>query len=115
MRTLKTVTPYAIPVALLMLSIAFAAPAANAERPGYTSFEVRFAYDPSDSAREIYQDLNHKAYRVCNNSSSTRSIRYNIHAKECKAEVVDKVVQAIGRTDLAALHYRDRMTVVAAK
>ncbi len=115
MKTLKYVTPYAIPVALLMMSAAFAAPVANAERPGYSSFEVRFAYDPTDSATRIYKDLNRTAHRACHDTGGMKSIRYAIHTKECKADVMEKVVEAIGRTDIAALHYGERMAVIAAR
>jgi hypothetical protein len=115
MKTLKNITPYAIPVALLMMSVAFAAPAANAERPGYSSFEVRFAYDPGDSAPRIYKDLNRTAHHACHNTGGTNSIRFNVLSKKCKADVVEKVVKAIGRTDVAALHYGERMAVIASK
>lgn len=115
MKTLKTLSPYAIPVALLLMSVAFA-PAANAEqRTGYETIKVRFAYDPSDNATRIYKDLNRIARKACHNSGGTNSIRFNTHEKACKAEVVDKVVTAIGRTDLAALHYGERMTLIASK
>ena len=43
MTTLKTLSPYAIPVALLMMSVAFGAPAAHAERPGFRTFQVAIA------------------------------------------------------------------------
>jgi UrcA family protein len=116
MTTLKNITPYAIPVALLMMSVAFGAPAAHAERPGYETVKVRFAYDPTDSATRIYKDLNRVAHKACHNAGGTNSIRFNIHDKECKAEVVENAVQAIGRTDIAALHYGERtMTLLASR
>ncbi|HEX5006666.1 MAG TPA: UrcA family protein [Hyphomonadaceae bacterium] len=115
MKTLKTLTPYAIPVALLMMSVAFAAPAANAERPGYQTFQVRFAYDPTDSAPKIYKELRQTAHRACHSSGGTNSIRFNVYAKHCKADVMDKAVKAIGRTDLAALHYGERLAVIASR
>jgi UrcA family protein len=115
MTTLKTLTPYAIPVALLMMSVAFAAPAAHAERPGYETFQVRFAYDPSDSATKIYKDLNRVAFKACHNPGATNSIRFNLRDKECKAEVVENAVKAIGRTDIAALHYGERMALIASR
>lgn len=115
MKTLKNFTPYAIPIALLMLSVAFAAPAANAERPGYKTFQVRFVYDPTDSAPKIYKELNRTAHRACHNTGGTNSVRFNVQAKKCKAEVVDNAVKAMGRTDIAALHYGERMAVIASK
>jgi UrcA family protein len=115
MKTLKTLTPYAIPVALLMMSVAFAAPAANAEQPGYKSFQVRFVYDPTDSAPKIYKDLNRTAHRACHNPGGVNSIRFNVQARECKADIVEKAVKAIGRTDIAALHYGERMAVIASR
>jgi UrcA family protein len=116
MKTLKTITPYAIPVALLLMSVAFAAPAAHAEqRTGHETIKVRFAYDPSDNATTIYKDLNRIARKACHNTGGTNSIRFNTHEKACKAEVVDKVVTAIGRTDLAAVHYGERMTLIASR
>ena len=115
MKTLKIITPYAIPVALLMMSVAFAAPVANAERPGYETFQVRFVYDPSDSAQEIYSGLNRTAHKACHNPGGVNSIRFNVQNKACKAEIMEKVVKAIGRTDIAALHYGARMAVIASK
>ena len=115
MKTLKTLTPYAIPVALLMMSVAFATPAANAERPGYEAFQVRFAYDPTDSAPKIYKELNRTAHKACHNAGGTNSIRFNVHEKKCKADVVDQAVKAMGRTDIAALHYGERMAVIASR
>jgi UrcA family protein len=115
MKTLKNVTPYAIPVALLMLSVAFAAPTANAERPGYQTFQVRFVYDPSDSAPKIYKELNRTAHRACHNPGGTNSIRFNVMAKECKADVVEKVVTVIDRADVTALHYGEPQVIIASR
>jgi UrcA family protein len=115
MKTLKTLTPYAIPVALLMMSVAFAAPAANAERPGYEAFKVRFVYDPADSAPKIYKDLNRTARKACHNAGGTNSIRFNVQANECKAEVVEKVVTAIDRADITALHYGQPRVIIASR
>ena len=115
MKTLKNLSPYAIPVALLMMSVAFASPAAHAERPGHQTFQVRFVYDPSDSAPKIYKELNRTAHRACHNPGGTNSIRFNVLAKQCKADVMEKAVKAIGRTDIAALHYGERMAVIASR
>jgi UrcA family protein len=114
MKTLKNLTPYAIPVALLMLSVAFAAPA-NAERPGYETFQVRFVYDPTDSAPKIYKELNRTAHKACHNAGGTNSIRFNVLAKECKGDVVEKVVTAIDRADLTALHYGQPRVIIASR
>jgi UrcA family protein len=114
MKTLKTITPYAIPIALLMTSVAIATPPAHAERPGYKTFQVRFVFDPTDSAQEIYSDLNRTAQRACGNVGA-KSIRLHYHVKVCKADVMDQAVQAIGRTDIAALHYGERMSRIASK
>ena len=115
MKTLKSLTPYAIPVALLMMSVAFAAPAAHAEQPGYKSFQVRFVYDPSDSAPKIYKELGRTAHRACHNPGGTNSIRFNVQAKECKADVVEKVVTAIDRADITALHYGQPRVIIASR
>ena len=113
MKTLKTITPYAIPVALLMMSVALATPAAHAERPGYETFQVRFAYDPTDAAPQIYKSLNRTAHKAC--TSGATSVRFNVLDKKCKADVVDKVVTAIDRADLTALHYGQPRVIVASK
>ena len=115
MKTLKKLTPYAIPVALLMMSVAFAAPAANAERPGYQTFQVRFVYDPTDSAPKIYKELNHTAHRACHNPGGTNSIRFNTFEKKCKTDVVEKVVTAIDRADITALHYGEPRVIIASR
>jgi UrcA family protein len=103
------------PVALLLMSVAFAAPAAHAEQPGYKSFQVRFAYDPSDNAPKIYKELGRTAHRACHNPGGTNSIRFNVQAKECRADVVDKVVTAIDRADITALHYGQPRVIIASR
>lgn len=109
---MKTITtPYAIPVALLLASILLAAPAAQADS-SIKTFEVRFEYDRTSGAEKIYTDLKRTAFKACNKIGA-RSLRMHQQTKVCAAGVVDKGVKAIGRTDIAALHYGRGMTQIA--
>jgi UrcA family protein len=113
MKALKTA--YAIPFALLMLSVALGAPNANAERNReYKTFQVRFVFNPADSAAKIYSELDHTAQKACARTGPT-SARMQILTRACKADVLDQAVKSIGRTDIAALHYSDRMSVIASR
>lgn len=107
-----TTTPYAVPVALLAASLFFAAPAAQADA-GTKTFEVRFAYNTANGAEEIYTDLQRTAYRACDRNGTKSPLRMQKLVKICAADVVDKGVQAIGRTDIAALHYGQSMAQIA--
>jgi UrcA family protein len=110
---MKTITtPYAMPVALLAASLFLAAPAAQAE-PAVKTFEVRFEYNRTSGAEKIYTDLKRTAYNACNRHGSQSPLRMQKLVKICAADVVDKGVQAIGRTDLAALHYGQAMVQIA--
>lgn len=101
---MKTITtPFAVPVAILAASLFLAAPTAQAE-PKTRTFEVRFAYNPASGAEKIYTDLKRTAFKACN-SVGKQSLRAHQHVKTCANGVVDKGVKAIGRTDIAALHY----------
>ena len=113
---MKTLTsPYAIPFALLMLSAALGAPPANAEgNREYTTFQVRFAFNPADSAGKIYSELDHSAQKACAHNGPN-SARAQTLTTACKADVLDQAVKAIGRTDIAALHYSERMSVIASR
>ena len=110
MKTLTT--PYAMPVALLAASLFLAAPAAQAE-PSIKTFEVRFEYNRTSGAEKIYTDLKRTAYNACDRAGLRSSLRMQKQVKICAADVVNKAVQAIGRTDLAALHYGQAVVQVA--
>lgn len=110
---MKTITtPYAIPVAMLAASLFLAAPSAQAE-PTTKTFEVRFEYNPASDAATIYTDLHRTAKRACSMVGSRSSLRMHKYATLCAAGVVDEGVKAIGRTDIAALHYGRTLTQVA--
>ncbi len=109
MKTIRT--PYAIPVAMLLASALLAGPTAQAE-PSARTFEVRFSYNHDDGADRIYANLQRTARKACNNIGM-RSLRMHQQARVCAAGVVENGVNAIGRTDLAALHYGRRMTQIA--
>jgi UrcA family protein len=110
---MKTTTaPFAIPIAMLAASLFLAAPTAQAE-PAVKTFEVRFAYNPASGADKIYTDLKRTAQRACDRYGPRSPLRMQKLVKTCAADVVDKGVQAIGRTDLAALHYGLPMAQIA--
>src|SRR5262245_38414790 len=66
MKTPRAITsPFTVPVALLMMSLALSAPTAHADSPvGLKTFQVRFVFNPADSAQKIYADLDRVARRA---------------------------------------------------
>jgi hypothetical protein len=98
-------------VALLLLAGAFLAPhTASAENARasylngqYREIRVAFAYYKTDPATEIYSDFKRTASRACKqNSLQPLSLRRMETA--CAAELMDKVVEKLGRADVAAVH-----------
>lgn len=95
---------YAAPLALLMLSATFAAPKANAEpQTAARTFEVKFRYNPAETAAEIYADLKQTAEHACR-APGQRPVSLRRYDEQCTARLMDKVLQRIGRKDLAAVH-----------
>lgn len=95
---------YAAPLALLMLSVPLSAPKANAEPNGLrTTVTAKFAYNPADSAAEIYADLQRTADRACE-SPGHRPLTRRKADKDCAAGLMDQVLKLIPRQDVAALH-----------
>lgn len=97
---------YAAPLALLMMTIPLAAPKAFAEgenRANASPITARFAYYPSDPATKIYADLSAQAQRVCA-IPGPRPISLRKIDQQCAADLLAKVVERMGRTDVAAVH-----------
>jgi UrcA family protein len=95
-------TPAGFAAALIVASAVFAAPAAFADQP-QKEVNARFAFDPSDPAAKIYDDLNRTARRACE-LTGTRSLSVVKHEQACMAEMVQDGVNKLGRSDVAAVH-----------
>jgi hypothetical protein len=99
-------------VALLLLAGAFVAPhtasAENGARASYLSgqyreIRVEFAYYKTDPAEEIYSDFKRTAKRACT-EDSIRPLSLRRMEAVCSASLMDKVVEKLGRADVAAVH-----------
>lgn len=103
--TTPTLKLYAFPLALLMLSVGAAAPQANAEtRPGEVrAVEARFVYKRNAPAAEIYADFQQTAKAACK-SPLPRSTFARRQDALCARDLLDKVLNHVGRADLAAMH-----------
>jgi hypothetical protein len=97
MKTRTTLT-----AALVLATAALAAPAALADGPRQ-SIQARFAFNPSESAIEIYSDLTRVARRACE-VNGTRSLNMLKHEQACVREMVQDGVTKLGRADVAAVH-----------
>ncbi len=101
-----TLKLYAAPLALLMMTVPLSAPKAFAEeanRMTLSTITARFAYNPADPAAEIYADLAARAARVCA-TPGPRPISLRKFDRQCAADLLEKAVERIGRTDVAAVH-----------
>lgn len=98
---------YAVPLALLMISVGSGAQTAFAEQPlrDYKTVTAKFAYNPEAPASNIYAKLEATAERVCK-TAGPRSLTQRKFDEECAASVVEAAVARIGRTDLATVHSR---------
>jgi hypothetical protein len=97
---------YAAPLALLMMAIPLASPKAYADGDPATALrkvEMRFTYDRSAPAREIYASLSGAVQRACTDPGP-RPIALRRLDKKCAADLLAKAVEKIGRIDIAALH-----------
>lgn len=103
-------TPYAIPVALLMMAVCLAPSSAHAQPPSKT-FEVRFVYNAKAPAAEIYSDLRQTAQKACD-KLYLRSVMKRFANRACEREVVREGVALLGRADIAMLH-KGPITVAA--
>jgi len=92
------------------VAMAFAAPA-HAARPEST-FKAAFSYSENAPAAVTYAGLKEQAHKTCLNES--RDMTYGPLASQvrwmqrCEADLIGKVVDAIGKSDLIALHDKTR-------
>jgi hypothetical protein len=97
---------YAAPLALLMMTVPLAAPKAYADDSNGANLRTvtaAFAYNPAAPASEIYADLEQRARQVCA-TPGPRPISLRKLDKQCAAGLLEKAVERVGRTDVAALH-----------
>lgn len=65
--------------------------------------EVAFKYKPSESASEIYSDLNRQAKRLCKDELGAFA---RLNLRECMKDYVGQIVGKINRVELTAYHNR---------
>ncbi len=96
---------YAVPLALLMISVGSGTQTAFADLPHHTYKTVRakFAYDTGAPAAQIYAKLEATAERACR-TAGPRSLNQRKYDQECANSIVEAAVERINRTDLATIH-----------
>jgi hypothetical protein len=107
-------------VALVLMAGAFLAPQSASADDGvghfsaqYKEMTVRFEYYRADPAQKIYSDFERTAHRACR-YDSVRPISLTRAEKVCQAGLMDKVVDKLGRADVAAVHQNRIPQVVVA-
>jgi UrcA family protein len=101
MKTL-TILATVLAGALLVAAGLSSAPAAYAEQPQAT-IQARFAYNPDDSAQDIYSGLKRTARHACQ-PKGKRPLAAHKDQRTCLKQMLDDGVAKIGRADIAALH-----------
>lgn len=91
--------------ACLLLALAAATPALTASPAGAQSRgrEVKFVYHTMDSPERIYAHLRHTAAEACADHGS-RSLKQSMIEQRCTDELLEAVVNRIGRADIAEIH-----------
>ncbi len=102
MLSTKKTSSVLIAAALLGGLFVGATPAASA-KTAPRMFTVTFAYNTADPAHKIYADLRGVAHRACHDR--TPISHHAVKAlRSCTKEVVEAMLKAMVRTDVAALH-----------
>jgi hypothetical protein len=94
-------TPKALSVAALVAAGIFAAPAARAQ--DLREVAVAFTYNPDDSAKDIYSDLQRTARNACT-FAGVRPLYLKKYEHACEKKVIESGVQRLNRADVAAIH-----------
>jgi hypothetical protein len=94
-------TPKFLPVALVVAAGLFSAPGASADNQ--KTIQARFAYNPADSAQEIYSGLKRTARDACQ-FRGARSLAVQKHEWKCLKQMLDEGVAKMGRADIAVIH-----------
>ena len=102
-RTKKT-SSVLLAAALFGSVFAGAAPSASAKTPP-RMFTVTFSYNTADPAQQIYADLRGVAHRACHDRMVVAYQAVTTLAR-CTNGVVEAMLKAMARTDVAALHGR---------
>jgi len=93
-----------------MICLALAGPAAlagaaNADTAGDT-YRIEFRYNAGQTAVANYRTFERAAKNTCE-TRGRRPIEVMRLERACVTEIMDKVVVAMGRTDLALLHFNE--------
>jgi UrcA family protein len=99
-------------VALLLMAGAFLAPS-NASAQEVRTIKVAFKYYKSDGAPKIYSGFQRTANQACRDDTN-RPLALRRSERVCAADLLNKVVDKLGRADVAALHHEE-MTQVASR
>ena len=93
-------TPKALSVAVLIAAGIFSAPGAQAQE---RLVEVAFTYNPSDSAKDIYSDLQRTARDACR-IRGAKALYLKKREQACEKQVIENGVTKLNRADVAAIH-----------
>ena len=94
---------YAVPLAILMLSAGIAAPKSIAESTSARTVTARFGYKASAPVAQIYADFRATAERACR-APGPRPVSLRRVDAKCTADLLQRVLRRVNRTDLAAIH-----------
>lgn len=83
--------------------VAIALAPRGAADPGQETFSLEFRYDASRPAVENYLAFIKQAERACA-SPGMRALDLRRHEQACMEDVMDQLVAAMGRRELAAIH-----------
>jgi hypothetical protein len=96
------VAAVSLAAALALAPAGFAQP--NSAQPKGETFSIEFNYDRNKSALENYAAFLRKAERQCT-TNGRRTLAQIQHDRACVEATMDKLVDAMGRTDLALAHF----------
>lgn len=71
--------------------------------PGVETFTLTFTYDAEKSALDNYLGFVRAAERACE-ADNARALAMRKHERACVGDVIDRLVERMGRPELAAVH-----------
>jgi hypothetical protein len=98
-------------VALLVMAAFLAPHNASAQEPRI--IKVAFKYYKADVAPKIYSGFQRTAVQACR-EPTVRPLALRRSERACATDLLNKVVDKLGRADVAALHHEE-MTQVASR
>ena len=94
-------TPRTASIAALVIAGILSAPSVYAQE--VREMQVAFTYKPSDSAKDIYSDLQRTAREACEVHGS-RALYLRKYERACEKKVIENGVARLNRADVAAIH-----------